>query len=538
MESRQRVGLVVGIVVLSLLCMGWGVWQLGTRFAELMSQTQVKADAAIKLAESMPGKRARPFTDNEISAFLAVAKKAELIEDPLQRCLAFPDPPGSHWSHETVAAYCRYTTQSAISVAELTSLIQNDHTDQVDNRMADALRLQRTQPESRGLLDRTFIMDFRDSSPELRGILDAWKRQSPNSAFAYAASGDAYVIAAHDARGNAYGRLTSDDQFVSMDRLLQLADGDFRKALVLNPQLTPAYAGMIEAGTYGSQGYGIKAAHEGLAVDPSNFSLYVRLMQLSEPKWGGSIRQMQQVATQAQTHVPQDPLLLLLASDAPAYVASRGDCDCGNISYVPDYRSVFDKAAGFRPLATAGEIAFRNDHSGSALGLVYAAEALRFAPNETDSRSTLTYELAAHGEAAWAKEEGDRLVAADSSTPDNYDARGKAYEALPDYPHALDDYNKAFALDSTNPWPLVQIGLIDVHKTHEWDKAWANANQLIKLFPDHPEGWILRLSIEKDQPRVGFHDDGIFFLAHFSQDPNQQAAVREVRQWVAEGKYR
>ena len=129
-------------------------------------------------------------------------------------------------------------------------------------------------------------------------------------------------------------------------------------------------------------------------------------------------------------------------------------------------------------------------------------------------------------------------MAADSSTPDNYDARGKAYEALPDYPHALDDYNKAFALDSTNPWPLVQIGLIDVHKTHEWDKAWANANQLIKLFPDHPEGWILRLSIEKDQPRVGFHDDGIFFLAHFSQDPNQQAAVREVRQWVAEGKYR
>jgi tetratricopeptide (TPR) repeat protein len=537
MESRRRVGLIIGTAVVAVLGLSWGVWQLGTRFAQLMLQ-QVTLDAAATKAASLPHTKARPFTSDEIAAFLAAAKKADSIDDPLQRCLGFPDPPGSHWSHDTIVAYCHYTTQSAISVAELTTLIQNDHAGQVDQRMADALRMQRTQPDARGLLDRTFIMDFRDSSEQLRGLLDAWKRQSPNSAFAYAASGDAYVIAAHAARGSATGWATSDDQFGSMGRLLQLADDDFSKALALDPTLTPAYAGMIEAGTYGSHRYGIRAADRGLAVDPSNFSLYVRLMQLSEPKWGGSIRQMQQVATRAQAHVSQDPLLLLLAADAPAYLANGGDCDCGDIDYLPDYRRLFDQAAGFRPLATAGEIAFRNDHSGSALGLVYAAEALRFAPNETDSRVTLTYELAKHGEATWAKAQGDRLVAAAPSSADAYDARGKALEAVPEYPQALDDYNKAFALDSTNPWPLIQIGMIDVHKTHDWDKAWANADQLIQLFPTRPEGWILRLSVEKDQPRAGFHDDGVYFLAHFSDDPNQQAAVREVRQWVAEGKYR
>lgn len=536
MESRQRVGLIVGIVVLSLLCMGWGVWQLGTRFAELMSQTQVKADAAIKLAGSMPGKSARPFTDNEISAFLAVAKKAELIEDPLQRCLAFPDPPGSHWSHDTVAAYCRYTTQPVISVAEITTLIQNGHADQVDKLFADAVQLQRTQADSRGLVDYTYSKDFKDSSEEMRGILDAWKRQSPKSAFAYAASGTAYVISAHDARGSDVVGKTDNSNFESMGRLLQFADDDLGKAIALDPKLTPAYAAMVEAGIYGNRRYGAIAASKGLAVDPSNYMIYIRLMRLSQPKWGGSIAQMQAVGAQAQSHASSNPLLSLLPTDAAGYLASGDDCDCGEINYVPDYRSVFDHASDAVPMGAAGQIASRFDRRQSGLGLVYAAEDLRFYPGDSDSRETLSFELAKHGEMQWAKEEGDRLVQDAPGDAESYKARGKAYEMLQDYPHATDDYSKAFALDPTEPWPLIQMGIFNVHKTHDWDKAWSEADELIKLFPDHPEGWILRLSVQKDQPRAGFHDTMVYFLAHFSNDPNQQAAVREVRQWLAEGK--
>lgn len=531
MSVRARWIAVAGLIVLVIVKLGLITWQMGTELA-----ANWNALASRGLA-STPMHNPRPFTSAEITVFLAQAKLTRGIADPLQRCLAFPDPPGSHWSHDTVTAYCHYTTQSAISVAELTTLIQNNHADQVDKRFADALQQQRTMPNSRGLVDRTFIVNFRNSSVEMRGILDAWKRQSPNSAFAYAASGTAYVISAHDARGSANAADTGQANFESMGRLLQFAVDDLDKAIALNPRLTAAYVGLVEAGTYGDRRLGVSVATKGLTIDPANFAIYARLMRLSQPKWGGSTSRMQKVGAQAQSHVVENPLLSLLPADAAAYLASGNDCDCDGISYTPDYRRIFDNAGESHPLAAAGEVAFRNDHSDSGLGLVYAAEALRFAPiDEAVSRGTLSFELSKRGEARWGKEEADRLLADLPPTSFAYNARAKAYEYLQDYPHAMDDYTKSFALDRTEPWPLIQMGIFNVHKTHDWPNAWAQADQLIKLFPNRPEGWILRLSIQKDQPRPGFHDTMVYFLAHFSHDPNQQKAVREVRQWLSEGK--
>lgn len=530
MSARARWIAVGGIIVLVIVKLGLLTWQAGT---EQRAKRNALANSRVA---SIAAPRAAPFTATETAGFIAQAEQARAIADPLKRCLAFPDPPGSHWSHETVVAYCYYTAQSVISVAELTRLIQDGHADQVDKQFADALVLQRNQPESRGLVDHTYIKNFRDSSVQMRGILDAWKRQSPNSAFAFAASGTAYVTSAHDARGGRAARETDDAQFQSMGRVLAFADDDFNKSLALNPQLTAAYAGMVEGGTYGNQRYAADAAAKGLAVDPANYAIYVRLMQLAKPKWGGSIRYMQRVAAQAQAHVSQNPLLSLLTADAPAYVASGGDCDCENVDYLPDYRNVFDHAAGIGPLGAAGEIAFRLDRSQSALGLVYAAETLRFAPDDSDSRVALSYELSEHGAAQWAKEEGDRLVQEKPEEITSYQDRGKAYETLQDYPHAMADYTNAFSLDQSSPWPLIQMGIFNLKKTHDWVNAWAEADQLIKLFPNRPEGWILRLSVQKDQPRPGFHDTMVYFLAHFSHDPDQQKAVGEVRQWLSEGK--
>ncbi|HXE67203.1 MAG TPA: hypothetical protein VN630_09185, partial [Rhodanobacteraceae bacterium] len=57
-------------------------------------------------AQHLP--QGRLFTREQTYPFLDAAKRAERITDPLQRCLAYPDPPGSHWNHDVVAAYCTY----------------------------------------------------------------------------------------------------------------------------------------------------------------------------------------------------------------------------------------------------------------------------------------------------------------------------------------------------------------------------------------------------------------------------------------------
>jgi hypothetical protein len=156
MDVRTRWLSIIAIVVLVTIKLGLVVWHVGT--LQGASWTSHMDTPFV----NKPRTKAQPFTPAEITAFLAQAQQARVVADPLQRCLAFPDPPGSHWSHDAVAAYCRYTTQSAISVAELTTLIQEGHGDQVDERMADAMKKQRAQPDARGLLDRTLIMDFRD----------------------------------------------------------------------------------------------------------------------------------------------------------------------------------------------------------------------------------------------------------------------------------------------------------------------------------------------------------------------------------------
>lgn len=61
-------------------------------------------------AKPWPLPAARTFTRAEAYAFLDAAQRAERIADPLQRCLAYPDPPCSHGNRTVVAAYCRYAT--------------------------------------------------------------------------------------------------------------------------------------------------------------------------------------------------------------------------------------------------------------------------------------------------------------------------------------------------------------------------------------------------------------------------------------------
>jgi tetratricopeptide (TPR) repeat protein len=528
MDSRQRARLIAAIGLLVFLGLVLGVWRMGLRFADFIQASQVKTMAAAHAAESLPVKAGHLFTNDKIYTFLAAAKKAELIEDPLQRCLAYPDPPDSHWSATAVKAYCRYRTQALMSFADLQSLIQNGQSAQLDQRMAQMLAAN-TQPNSRGVLDRTFEQDF-DGSFDVRQILDAWKRALPKSAFAYAASGYAYEKMAGDARGTDYIQNTPASNIESMTRLMQQADTDLRQAIALNPHITPAYLAMIHVGAMDSGDfvatYAADAGKGGLAADPANYSIYDAMMWQAEPKWGGSLNAMRQINAVAQTHAGENPVLVLLQSKTPGY-DKLDYCDCHSEQELSTYPTIFDQVSSARQLLNAGHAAEQSRNLG--LAVVYFSEALRFDETLSDERLRRVYDLNNFDESQWAVDEASRLMRAAPGDEDPVVARAYSYEMLNDYTHAIQDLQAALVINPDDKHMLSELAGVYVHQTHEWDKGWYMATRLMHAYPDDAYAWILRADIQEHQPRAGLQDTIDFFATHFDDTPQHHSALLRMR---------
>jgi tetratricopeptide (TPR) repeat protein len=478
---------------------------------------------------------AGPYTPSETLDFFAAAGKAERIAGALQRCLDYPDPPGSHWSRDAVEAYCRYQLTSGLPFEELKALVQAGRGPEVDRRMAELLQGQLARRGPPDLFDATYELDFDRSSSAIRHIIDAWRRQSPESAFAYAASGVAYTRAAWDARGSAWAQDTPQSNFETMQRLSMQAASDLGRAVALDGRMTTTYATMIRlAGLNGDAEYASAAAKRGLAIEPSNYLIRSRLIWLAQPKWGGSVEEMRTQAAAAQPQIKNNPLLVLIGKQPDARAAGFDDCGCGR-SPVPasEYRRIFDQVITKSWLGGAGlSAANANQH---ALGAMYLSEALRFNPDNTDYLIARSNAFTRMGQYAWALADADRALEADPAAKRAWTARGYAYRSAGDFAHAERDYRAALNLKPGDRWTLDELGRIYVYSTHEFDKGWDIANQMIQDYPEDPDGWILRASIQKDQPRPGLRDTITYFIDHFGSDPSQQAVVAQMRPSLTQG---
>ncbi len=530
MNSNWRAYLATAIMLLGMLGVGGYWWS--SRSAAQRVATQSQSGQGQPNPAQGP---ARPFfLQEELAPFLAATQKAEAIADPLQRCLAYPDPPNSHWSHDAVAAYCHYRFQSFLSFKEVQALIQGGHAAELDRRLAQALNEQQTKPDSVGLLDLIYYADFDSGLPEVRSMIEAWKRASPKSAFAYAASGFAYVDAAADARGTAFMQDTPKSKVEAMERFLSRANDDLQHAIALDPQVTPAYVAMINLGKMGAGGegdYAGQAFQLGVTAAPADYAIYNSYMTALQPKWGGSLSSMQQLASMAQAHAKENPLLKLLPAEVLAY---RYDvCNCESRANWAMVSSAFDEAADAELLMNAGSAASVNGYN--ELAAVYLSEALRFEPNAGKAHVYRDNALTVLGQPAWALADANWMVSVSPNYGEAYDARAYAYEAQGDYTHAAQDLSKAITLDNDDTWAVAELGKIYVDKTHEWDYGWDIADRLIRFHPEDPRGWALRAGIQEHQPRAGLDDTIQYFLGHFGGDPSQSSLVMHLRALQAQG---
>lgn len=473
------------------------------------------------------------FSEQQLSQFMDAAQKAETIADPLQRCLAFPNPPGVNWSGDLASMYCHFVLEPAVTSAKARELIEHGHAVELEKQLAVVEKAQLSEPDARSALDRTYNLVFSDGSDDMRSLMDAWKRQSPDNAFALAASGTAYVAMAGAQRGGDFADKTSEGAFEAMHRLLALARMDLDRAVSIDPRLTPAYHAMIHAARMDSDpAYAASAAKQALAVDPANFPVYASLVGMAQPRWGGDVALMNRLIDQAQTHAAENPLLRILLSQRDDARSVIEDCRCDDLADADLYRRYFAEVAILDMLKSAGWAMEQRYHP--ELSVVYRSEFLRFYPDDLGPREGLTFGLLQLGQMGWALQEGNELVRREPRDANAYGLRGAAYRASGDPVHAAEDYERALRInpgDSSLPFLL---GDIYANEIHDWNKGWQIADQLIEA--NDPRGWLLRAQIQKAEPRDGLDQTIDEFMERFSADPANRSLVERMRSMKATGK--
>ena len=77
-----------------------------------------------------------------------------------------------------------------------------------------------------------------------------------------------------------------------------------------------------------------------------------------------------------------------------------------------------------------------------------------------------------------------RTIDTDPTYAEAYDMRANVYRISQDFDKALEDYNKAFALDSSYIMALYEAGMIYADVLHDTQKAREEFHQIAALFPD------------------------------------------------------
>lgn len=468
---------------------------------------------------------------SDYTTFVKAMVQAEAISDPLQRCLQYPDLPGSHWDVETTRSYCELRTHKTIRLSEIDALLKQGRAADVDRTFQQYLDTQLHEAGHPGLIDIAFEnAGFDKSSGDTRRIIDAWKQQSPDSAFALGASGVQYVDAAQEARGRDWARNLGEQQVIDMRRQLVLAKQDLDRSAALLPSLTAVYKSMIYLGALvGDQDYLENASEMGMRADPYNFSIRLEMMNLAQARWGGQFGGLETQRAGDQADAQHNPLLRILAQYPQLY---RATCNCG-YSAEQTHQLILQAIDGNLTSYKLVDLADMMFDADPKLAVQLYAEALRFDPTHADAlqwRSRLLLNM--HDTQAAI----DVVLAASRHFPENNAIANRVaniYRHAGRIREAEDTYLAVLKRDPDEQFAMSQLGDLYNHEAHQPDKAEALADVLIERHPDDPHGYIVRACNQMDHDLPGRYETIHYFIDHFGLQPEFKDQVAEMRAYLA-----
>lgn len=161
-----------------------------------------------------------------------------------------------------------------------------------------------------------FIQGAAVIEPQLR----AWISARPNSYIPHVAMAAHRFGRAQEARGSDAASETSGDQFASANQQAVEGVAAANEALRMAPDHLTAYVMRLELLSYlrnpdpDETRATLQAA---VAAHPTSFQLRWTILEILQPRWGGSIELMRQFASTAEEHAPRNAKLNALAGAAP-----------------------------------------------------------------------------------------------------------------------------------------------------------------------------------------------------------------------------
>lgn len=436
-------------------------------------------------------KRERDEKHAEFVQFVSHVRVAEKIADGNERCLAYPDLPGSQWDKALVKELCRVANLPIISFEKIEQLLQEKDAAQIDRVFDNYAKQDVSDPQWRGVLLRAFENLFETNNVRVASFVEHWVAEAPKSANAHIARAAFLINQAYTLRGTATVGNTSEESFHAMRKRLDAAVVDLDAATAIDPQRKVAWALRIEAAmSSGDQDSIAHAAANSLAIDPLDDTVYAVWLAAVDPRWGGPRDGMERVVDAAQPYLDRNPLLKVL--DASKRWRESMDCcadhlDESNIQ-TPDYMTMMKLAPQRRALQNAAA-------SGDEESIFYASELIRFWP-DTDAylqRARIVKRISARLQdaATWADADLAQAEKLANRPTASLGELAKVQAERGHFSDAGDTYRWILRSNPRDVAALRALIKIDVGEPRTLKEAQTMAERLATLQPDVRETWLL-----------------------------------------------
>jgi tetratricopeptide (TPR) repeat protein len=433
------------------------------------------------------------------------ARAAERIADPLQRCLAFPDLPGTRWPEGHAAAHCRHHFGAqGPTLEELDDLIGRGELARLEQTFDRILARHFAEAEPGEEIHDTLYDQMLAGTAEIDRITAAWIGKAPESAYANLARGAYLRGAAWKARGE---DIASETPRESMRRMSELADAAipyFERAISINPKLIAAHVGLLEIGMLDSRPeIEERAFASAEKVDPACVALANARMRALQPRWGGSYEQMLAYARRISAHVPGRPHLAMYVG---APFADRGNRLAADKQFTAETLEILEIAiaAGSHEGAMRDAANVAINLTGSApdpvKGAAYLLQESRFRENTAWGARQIAWQLV-RTEPEWSLKYAYRAV---ELAPENTFAQyllGAGLHNVGRFDQAERAYRLALEDPDFRQASLSEVAAMWLYGDSEAQEANAKRagpyiDLLLREYPDDGWAWMMRLDLD------------------------------------------